>query len=114
LAYEHWFTSDDAIRPATIRYTPLDDLNKISAQIKQAIHLDNVTLHQQYKYQTGKKRYRNFYQKSITAADNNTGKNTNDIAVTKKAQIVKGNLVIPSVLKLITVYNSTIPLRTMQ
>jgi hypothetical protein len=30
----------------------LDDLEtKISAQIKQAIHLDNVTLHQQYKYQ---------------------------------------------------------------
>jgi hypothetical protein len=35
------------LRPATIRYTPLDDLEtKISAQIKQAIHLDNVTLHQ--------------------------------------------------------------------
>jgi hypothetical protein len=44
------------LTPATIRYIPLDDLEtKISAQIKQAIHLDNVTLHQQYKYQTGKR-----------------------------------------------------------
>jgi hypothetical protein len=59
-------TSDAIPKPATIRYKPLDDLEtKISAQIKQAIHLDNVTLHQQYKYQT--ERYRNFYQKSITA-----------------------------------------------
>jgi hypothetical protein len=95
------------LRPATIRYTPLDDLEtKISAQIKQAIHLDNVTLHQQYKYQTGKKRYRNFKKINNSAADNNTGKETTPmIAVTKKAQIVKGNLVmdIPSVLKLITV-----------
>jgi hypothetical protein len=52
LAYEHWLQSLDAIPKAgnnTI-YT-LDDLEtKISAQIKQAIHLDNVTLHQQYKY----------------------------------------------------------------
>jgi hypothetical protein len=32
------------LTPATIRYKPLDDLEtKISAQIKQAIHLDNVT-----------------------------------------------------------------------
>ena len=40
------------------------------------------------------------------AADNNTGKETTPmIAVTKKAQIVRGNLVIdiPFVLKLITV-----------
>jgi hypothetical protein len=107
-------------KAGNIRYTPLDDLEtKISAQIKQAIHLDNVTLHQQYKYQTGKKRYRNFYQKiNNSAADNNTGKETTPmIAVTKKPQIVKGNLVmdIPSVLKLITVtIYSTIPLRTMQ
>jgi hypothetical protein len=80
------------LRPATIRYIPLDDLEtKISAQIKQAIHLDNVTLHQQYKYQTGKKRYQ-LLSKSITAADNNTGKETTPmIAVTKKAQIVKGH-----------------------
>jgi hypothetical protein len=43
------------LRPATIRYKPLDDLEtKISAQIKQAIHLDNVTLHQHINI-TGKK-----------------------------------------------------------
>jgi hypothetical protein len=84
-------TSDAIPKPATIQYKPLDDLEtKISAQIKQAIHLDNVTLHQQYKYQTGKK-VPNFYQKINNSAADNTGKTT-PIAV--KAQIVKGNLVM--------------------
>jgi hypothetical protein len=50
------------LRPATKQYKPPDLETKISAQKKQAIHLDNVTLHQQYKYQK-KKRGRNFYQK---------------------------------------------------
>jgi hypothetical protein len=62
------------LRPATIRYTPLDDLEtKISAQIKQAIHLDNVTLHQQYKYQTEKRGAETSIKINNSAADN-TGK----------------------------------------
>jgi hypothetical protein len=83
------------LRPATIRYIPLDDLEtKISAQIKQAIHLDNVTLHQQYKYQE-KRGTETIKINNNSAADNNTGKETTPmIAVTKKAQIVKGNLVM--------------------
>jgi hypothetical protein len=74
------------LRPATIRYIPLDDLEtKISAQIKQAIHLDNVTLHQQYKYQTGKRGTETSIKINNSAADNNTGKETTPmIAVTKK------------------------------
>jgi hypothetical protein len=47
--------------PAIKQYKPPDLETKISAQIKQATHLDNVTLHQQYKYPK-KKRGRNFYQ----------------------------------------------------
>jgi 1,2-phenylacetyl-CoA epoxidase catalytic subunit len=91
------------LRPATIRYTPLDDLEtKISAQIKQAI-LDNVTLHQQYKYQTGKRGTEtsikiNNKALQITIQERN---HTND--TTKKAQIVKGSHGHSSVLKLITV-----------
>jgi hypothetical protein len=55
-----------AITNARQRYK-LDDLEtKISAQIKQAIHLDNVTLHQQYKYQTGKRGTETSIKKSIT------------------------------------------------
>jgi hypothetical protein len=47
-------------------YKPLDDLEtKISAQIKQATTLI-ITLHQQYKYQTGKKRGCETSKKSIT------------------------------------------------
>jgi hypothetical protein len=72
-------TSDAIPKPATIRYIPLDDLEtKISAQIKQAIHLDNVTLHQQYKYQTGEVP-KLLSKINNSAADNNTGRNhTND------------------------------------
>jgi hypothetical protein len=64
-----------------------------------------ITLHQQYKYQTGKKRCETS-KKSITAQQITIQEETTPIiAVTKKAQIVNGNLVmdIPSVLKLITV-----------
>jgi hypothetical protein len=67
---------------------------KISAQIKQAIHLDNVTLHQQYKYQTGKRGTETSIKKSITAQQIIQEKKPPMIAVTKKAQIVKGNLVM--------------------
>jgi hypothetical protein len=74
-----------------IRYKPPDDLEtKISAQIKQAIHLDNVTLHQQYKYQTGKRGTETSKKITNSAADNNTGKETTPmIAVTKKKAQIK-------------------------
>jgi hypothetical protein len=66
-------------------YTSDDLETKISAQIKQAIHLDNVTLHQQYKYQTGKRGTETSKKINNSAADNNTGKETTPmIAVTKK------------------------------
>jgi hypothetical protein len=76
LAYEHWLqiTSDAIPNAGNNTIYTLDDLEtKISAQIKQAIHLDNVTLHQQYKYQTGK-RVPKLLSKSITAQQITQGK----------------------------------------
>jgi hypothetical protein len=68
-------TSDAIPKPATKQYKPLDDLEtKISAQIKQANHLDNVTLHQQYKYQEEKKVPKLLSKINNNAANNNTGR----------------------------------------
>jgi hypothetical protein len=53
------------------QYNTSGSETKISAQIKQAIHLDNVTLHQQYKYRTGGTET---IKINNSAADNNTGK----------------------------------------
>jgi hypothetical protein len=41
-------TSDAMPWPTTIRYTPLDDLEQNKCSNKTGVHLDNVTLHQQY------------------------------------------------------------------
>jgi hypothetical protein len=90
-------------RPATIRYKPLDDLEtKISAQIKQAIHLDNVTLHQQYKYQTGKESAETSIKK-ITTGRQYRKETTPMIAVTSPDSQRQSSHGHSSVLKLITV-----------